>query len=82
MSDRGGSHGAQVPIDQLSRKALRNLVEEFVTRDGTDYGAIERSVDEKIERVMRQLESGEARIVYDTETQTANIEMTLDIPSG
>ncbi len=82
MSHRGGSHGAQVPIDQLSQEALRGLVEEFVTRDGTDYGAIERSVDEKIERVMQQLDSGEARIVFDPETQTANVMMTRDIPSG
>ena len=82
MSHQGGSHGAQVPIDQLSQEALRSLVEEFVTRDGTDYGAIERSVDEKIERVMRQLESGEARIVFDPETQTTNVVMTRDLPSG
>ena len=82
MSQRGESQGAQVPIDQLSQEALRGLVEEFVTRDGTDYGAIERSVDEKIERVMRQLDSGEARIVFDPETQTTNVVMTRDLPTG
>ncbi len=72
----------EIPLDQLSKEALRSLVEEFVTRDGTDYGAVERSVDAKIEHVMRQLDAGDARIVFDPETQTANIVMTRDIPSG
>ena len=61
--------------------ALRSLVEEFVTRDGTDYGAVERSVDDKIAHVMRQLDAGDARIVFDPETQTANVVMTRDISS-
>ena len=74
--------GMEVPLDQLSKDALRSLVEEFVTRDGTDYGAVERNVDDKIEHVMRQLDAGDARIVFDPETQTANIVMTRDIPSG
>lgn len=30
-----------VPWDQLSAEALRGLIEEFVTRDGTDYGEVE-----------------------------------------
>ncbi len=72
----------EVPLDQLSPDALRSLVEEFVTRDGTDYGAVERNVDDKIEHVMRQLDAGDARIVFDPETQTANIVMTRDISSG
>ncbi len=70
----------EIPLDQLSREALRSVVEEFVTRDGTDYGAVERSVDDKIEHVMRQLDAGEARIVFDPETETANVVMTRDIP--
>lgn len=52
---------------------LRALVEEFVTRRGTDYGARERSLDEKVSDVMRQLERGQLRIVFDPETEAANI---------
>ena len=62
-----------VPYNVLSPDALRHLVEEFVTRVGTDYGARERTLDEKVADVMRQLERGEARIVYDPAAQTANI---------
>ena len=35
--------GLKIPFDQLSHEALHGVVEEFVTRDGTDYGEIEIS---------------------------------------
>ena len=72
--------GTQIPLDQLSPEVLRNLVEEFVTRDGTDYGAVERGVIEKIDSVLRQLRSGEARILFDPETETTNIVATRELP--
>jgi hypothetical protein len=54
-------------------------VEEFVTRDGTDYGAVERSAEDKIARVEAQLASGEVRIVFDPETESANIVLARDL---
>lgn len=57
----------------LSPDALRGLIEEFVSREGTDYGARERSFEDKVRDVQRQLESGEARIVYDLVEESANI---------
>ena len=74
-----GLPGTELSPDDLSPQALRGLVEEFVTRDGTDYGAVERSVEEKIAGVMAQLASGEARIVFDPDTQTANILTRRDL---
>ena len=71
--------GVQLSPDQLSPQTLRGLVEEFVTRDGTDYGAVERSVQEKIAQVEAQLASGEARIVFDPETESANIVLARDL---
>jgi uncharacterized protein YheU (UPF0270 family) len=65
--------GIELSPEDLSAEALRGLIEEFVTRDGTDYGAVERSVEEKIAQVTAQLESGDARLVFDPETETANI---------
>jgi uncharacterized protein YheU (UPF0270 family) len=63
----------EVPVSALSIDALRALVEEFVTRDGTDYGAIERDLDSKVAAVLRQLERGEVRIVFDPESETITI---------
>lgn len=63
----------EVPHTALSAEALRGLVEEFVTRDGTDYGVRERTVEEKVRDVMRQLERGEVKIVFDLASRTANL---------
>ncbi|MBM4382476.1 MAG: YheU family protein [Deltaproteobacteria bacterium] len=62
-----------VPLDALSPEALRGLIESFVLREGTDYGAVERSHEQKIADVMRQLKRGEARIEFDAKTETVNI---------
>jgi uncharacterized protein YheU (UPF0270 family) len=63
----------EVPYSAISEEALARLIEEFVTRAGTDYGAIESTLADKIADVRRQLVHGEATIVYDPETETANI---------
>ncbi len=62
-----------VPPEALPAATLRALLEEFVTRDGTDYGVHERSLDDKVRDVLRQITRGEARIVFDPASQTANI---------
>ncbi len=75
MSESDDERGEpiEIPPSRLSTEALRGLVEEFVTRDGTDYGLRERSTEQKAREVMRMLERGEVRIVFDPETSTANI---------
>jgi len=62
-----------IPIDELSDEALRGVVESFVNREGTDYGAVERTLDEKVADVMRQLEEGSARLVFDPASQSIQI---------
>ncbi len=66
-------NAVEVPHSELDPTTLRNLAEEFVTRDGTDYGEVERSLEAKVEALMRLLESGEARIYYESESQTVQI---------
>ncbi len=67
------SQPIEVPLAALSAGALRGVVEEFVSRDGTDYGLHERTLDEKVRDVMRQLERGEAVIVFDPESRSTTI---------
>ena len=74
--------GVELSPDDLSPEALRGLVEEFVTRDGTDYGSVERSIEDKIRDVLRQLANGEARIVFDPDSETANIVMARELTSS
>jgi uncharacterized protein YheU (UPF0270 family) len=69
----------EIPYDLLSKDALRSLVEEFVTREGTDYGHRDWDLERKVEAVMRQLKYGEAAIVFDEESSTPNIVLKKDI---
>jgi uncharacterized protein YheU (UPF0270 family) len=62
-----------IPYEKLSREALRRLIEEFVTREGTDSGYTAKTLEENIEMVKKQLKKGDVFIVYDEATQSANI---------
>ena len=63
----------EVPYTALPEETLHGLIEEFVTRAGTDYGLVEKTLEQKMADVHRQLVRGEAKIVFDPETDTANI---------
>jgi uncharacterized protein len=63
----------KIPYDRLSPEALNGLIEEFVTRPGTDTGYTENTLEQNIDMVKRQLKRGDAVIVYNKNSQTANI---------
>lgn len=63
----------EVPASALAPEVLRAVIEDFVTRDGTDYGAVERSLEEKVADVERQIDRGEVVLVFDPETETVNL---------
>lgn len=65
--------GVEVPYEELSPGALRNLIQEFVSRDGVDWGEAGCTLDDKVEEVLGQLQQKKARVVFDLQTQTANI---------
>ncbi|AFJ45397.1 YheU family protein [Shimwellia blattae] len=62
-----------IPWQQLDPDTLENLLESFVLREGTDYGEQERSLAQKVADVRRQLESGEAVLVWSELHETINI---------
>ena len=63
----------EVPIDQLSKDILQNLVEEFVLREGTDYGAQEISLEKKKDQVLKQLENEDIKIIFDPDTESVTL---------
>ena len=63
----------EVPHGSLSREAIEGLVEEFVTREGTDYGERVHTLDEKREAVLRQIERGDVAIVFDFESESTTL---------
>ncbi len=62
-----------IPVERLDPAVLAALIEEFVTRDGTDYGVTETSLAKKCAQVRRSLDRGEAVITFDAERQSATI---------
>ena len=62
-----------IPHRDLSADALRGVLESFVLREGTDYGEREVSLDHKVAQVLRQLERGEAQIVFDATLESIDI---------
>ena len=65
--------GVIIPYSQLSPEALQGLVEDFVTKDGTDTGYAKKSLRNDVKAVKRQLRQGKAFIVFDQTTGTCNI---------
>ena len=62
-----------IPYKRLSPTALQGLIEEFVTRDGTDSVYTQKSLKENVDMVKNQLQRGEAFIFYDEATLATNI---------
>jgi uncharacterized protein YheU (UPF0270 family) len=62
-----------VPHADLSADALRGVIESFVLREGTDYGERDVSHEAKVQQVLRQLERGEVRIMFDPADSSVTI---------
>jgi hypothetical protein len=63
----------EVPYTELSSELLHAVVESYVLREGTDYGEREVSLQDKVSGVIRQLQRGEAKILFDAETDSVTI---------
>ena len=62
-----------IPHQQLSPEALRGLIEEYITRDGTDYGIQEISLVQKVKQVEQQIIRGDVVVVFDITTESVSL---------
>ena len=69
-----------IPHRDLSAEALRGVLQSFVLREGTDYGAREVSLDEKVAQVLQQLERGEAQMIFDAALESIDIVVSRPSP--
>jgi uncharacterized protein YheU (UPF0270 family) len=76
--ERDGEESApvRVPPDDLAPDTLRAVIESFVLREGTDYGAHEAPLDAKVAQVLEQLRRGQAHITFDPATESVNVVVT------
>lgn len=70
-------HFMEIPWQNLDPDTLRALIEEFVTRSGTDYGTNEISLETRVRQVQELLRTGKAKIVFDPETESCDIQENL-----
>jgi uncharacterized protein YheU (UPF0270 family) len=62
-----------IPLDQLPHETLIAIIEGFILREGTEYGAEDVSKEAKISQVKKQLEQGSAVLVYSELHESINI---------
>ena len=62
-----------IPWEKLSGQALEGIIEEYVLREGTDYGQRDFSLDQKKLDIKKQLERAEVQITFDAESKTCSI---------
>jgi uncharacterized protein YheU (UPF0270 family) len=55
----------RVPLERVDAGVLNSMLEDYASRDGTDYGARELELAEKVANLQAQLRSGSLAIVYD-----------------
>lgn len=65
--------GIDIPYERIDSDTLRNMIQEFVSRDGSDWGDAGCSLEDKVEQVLRQLREKKVKIVFDLKSHTTNI---------
>ena len=63
----------QIPFEQLSADTLTAILEEYASREGTEYGEVDYSLAQKVTMLRKQLERGDIGISFDAETETCSL---------
>ena len=62
-----------LPLSEFSQDTLQHVLEELVTRDGTDYGDLELSQEEKVDQLTYELQNKQAFICFDPVSETTGV---------
>ena len=62
-----------IPVERLSDDLLQAVIEEFITREGTDYGHQDFSLEQKVAQVKKQIAAGRVQIVFDPQTESCTL---------
>ncbi|GAB3463447.1 YheU family protein [Azotobacter salinestris] len=68
-----------IPHHLLETDTLTRLIEDFVTREGTDNGD-ETPLETRVQRVRQALERGEALILFEPDSQQCQLMAKRDVP--
>ncbi|MGY8783771.1 MAG: YheU family protein [Pseudomonadales bacterium] len=67
-----------IPFQDLKVETLTAIVEEFISREGTDYGDHEISLEQKVLQVMNQLQRGKIVVTFDPESQSCDLQVVAE----
>lgn len=73
MSDNEKPEPMEVPWESLSADALEGVIDDFILREGTDYGSIEASLEKKRADILKQLKARKIRLWFDPETESITL---------
>ena len=73
-------HTMLIPHTLLSADVLQNVIEDFVTREGTDNGD-ETPLETRVLRVQQALKTYQAVIIFDPDTQQCSLALADEVPS-
>ena len=62
-----------IPHQRLAPETLVALIESYISREGTDYGVSEVSLQSKVEQLKKQIVAEKVVIVYDEESESINL---------
>jgi|TARA_B110000037_G_C17082688_1_gene490650 uncharacterized protein YheU (UPF0270 family) len=67
-----------IPFQDLKVETLTAIIEEFISREGTDYGDHETSLEQKVQQVMNQLQRGKIVVTFDPESQSCDLQVVAE----
>ncbi|MBP9087321.1 MAG: YheU family protein [Kofleriaceae bacterium] len=67
-----------IPYRELDDDTLRRVIEAYVLREGTEYGAHDVTLEHKVAQVLAQLHNGTATLAFHPATESVDIVATHD----
>ncbi|TKB45479.1 YheU family protein [Thalassotalea mangrovi] len=71
-----------IPVDRLDADTLDAIIDEFILREGTDYGLQECSHQQKARQIKEQLLTGRLVVVFSEAHETVNIMLAEQFQQG
>ena len=65
--------GVEIPFEQINSETLHRMIQEFVSRDGADWGDTGCTLEDKVNQVLKQRRSKKIKVVFDLASESANL---------
>ncbi|MFQ3325292.1 MAG: hypothetical protein ACI90U_003130 [Pseudomonadales bacterium] len=62
-----------IPENQLPAEKLRAVIENFIPREGIDYGETEYSLDDKVEQILLLIKRKQFVILFDKDSESISL---------